>query len=385
MRKIGVIGFGGRLGDLIQNVLLELGMDVKIAAVADTDLTAVRGRLRHPGLTADGIRFYTDAREMLDNEELDGCMIGTRCNTHTPYAVEVLRRNIPLFLEKPVSTTIEDLRALAAAGKATTAQTVVSFPLRTSGIVRKAKAIIDSGEIGEIQHVQAYNNVPYGGCYYHSWYRDESVTGGLFLQKATHDLDYIQYILGHRPVELCAMESKQIYKGDKPAGLRCPDCPEERTCPESEWFMTTYKADHPHGDLCCFSTATGNHDSASVLIRYDTGMHVCYSQNFFARKNAQLRGARFLGYKGTLEFDWYTGELLVHKHDEPVDVCYKLDLTASSHFGGDKQLMLNFCGVMAGTENSESPLEDGIASALLCLKAAESTREHRFAEVRLDG
>ena len=385
MRKIGVIGFGGRLGDLIQNVLLELGMDVKIAAVADTDLTAVRGRLRHPGLTADGIRFYTDAREMLDNEELDGCMIGTRCNTHTPYAVEVLRRNIPLFLEKPVSVTMEQLRALDAAGKATAAQTVVSFPLRASLPVRKAKAIIDSGEIGEVQHVQAWNNIPYGAGYYHTWCRDESVTGGLFLQKATHDLDYIQYILGHRPMELCAMESKQIYKGDKPAGLRCPDCPEERTCPESEWFMTTYKADHPHGDLCCFSTATGNHDSASVLVRYDTGMHVCYSQNFFARKNAQLRGARFLGYKGTLEFDWYTGELLVHKHDEPVDVCYKLDLTASSHFGGDKQLMLNFCGVMAGTENSESPLEDGIASALLCLKAVESAREHRFAEVRLDG
>ena len=383
MRKIGVIGFGGRLGDLIQNVLLELGMDVKIAAVADTDLTAVRGRLRHPGLTADGIRFYTDAREMLDNEELDGCMIGTRCNTHTPYAVEVLRRNIPLFLEKPVSVTMEQLRALDAAGKATAAQTVVSFPLRASLPVRKAKAIIDSGEIGEVQHVQAWNNVPYGAGYYHTWCRDESVTGGLFLQKATHDLDYIQYILGHRPVELCAMESKQIYKGDKPARLRCPDCPEERTCPESEWFMTTYKADHPHGDLCCFSTATGNHDSASVLIRYDTGMHVCYSQNFFARKNAQLRGARFLGYKGTLEFDWYTGELLVHKHDEPVDVCYKLDLTASSHFGGDKQLMLNFCGVMAGTENSESPLEDGIASALLCLKAAESAREHRFVDIAL--
>ena len=383
MRKIGVIGFGGRLGDLIQNVLLELGMDVKIAAVADTDLTAVRGRLRHPGLTADGIRFYTDAREMLDNEELDGCMIGTRCNTHTPYAVEVLRRNIPLFLEKPVSVTMEQLRALDAAGKATAAQTVVSFPLRASLPVRKAKAIIDSGEIGEVQHVQAWNNIPYGAGYYHTWCRDESVTGGLFLQKATHDLDYIQYILGHRPMELCAMESKQIYKGDKPAGLRCPDCPEERTCPESEWFMTTYKADHSHGDLCCFSTATGNHDSASVLIRYDTGMHVCYSQNFFARKNAQLRGARFLGYKGTLEFDWYTGELLVHKHDEPVDVCYKLDLTASSHFGGDKQLMLNFCGVMAGTENSESPLEDGIASALLCLKAAESAREHRFVDIAL--
>ena len=270
MLKIGVIGYGGRTGDLIKDVLLELKLDVEIVAFTDLDEAAARARMSHPRLHPETIRYYKTAREMLDSEELDGCMIGTRCNTHTSYAVEVLRRNIPLFLEKPVSTTIEDLRALAAAGKATTAQTVVSFPLRTSGIVRKAKAIIDSGEIGEIQHVQAYNNVPYGGCYYHSWYRDESITGGLFLQKATHDLDYIQYMLGRRPVELCAMESKQIFKGDKPAGLRCSDCPEERTCPESEWFMTTYKADHPHGDLCCFSTATGNHDSASVLVRYDT-------------------------------------------------------------------------------------------------------------------
>lgn len=311
-------------------------------------------------------------------------MVGTRCNTHTMYAVEVLQRGIPLFLEKPVSTTMEELRALATCGRETGTPAVVSFPLRTSSVAQKAKAIIDSGEIGEVQHVQVYNNVPYGGCYYHSWYRDESVTGGLLLQKATHDLDYIQHILGRQPVEICAMESKQIYKGDKPAQLRCPECPEEKTCPESEWYMTTYKADHAHGDLCCFSTATGNHDSASVLIRYDSGMHVCYSQNFFARKNAQLRGARFLGYKGTLEFDWYTGKLHLHKHDEPVDACYTFDPTASSHFGGDRQLMLNFCGVMAGTEKSQSPLEDGIQSALLCLKAAESAREHRFVEVRID-
>ena len=383
MKKIGVIGYGGRIGDLIKDVLLELQTDVKIVAFTDVDEAAARARMTHLRLHSETIRYYASATDMLDKEDLDGCMIGTRCNTHAMYAIEVLRRGIPLFLEKPVSTTMEDLRALAACGRENGTPTVVSFPLRTSSVVQKAKAIIDSGEIGEVQHVQAYNNVPYGSCYYHGWYRDESVTGGLFLQKATHDLDYIQYILGRQPIEICAMESKQIYKGDKPAELRCSECPEEKTCPESEWYMKTYKADHAHGDLCCFSTATGNHDSASVLIRYDSGMHVCYSQNFFARKNAQLRGARFLGYKGTLEFDWYTGRLQLHKHDEPVDVCYTLDLTASSHFGGDRQLMLNFCGVMDGTEKSRSSLEDGIQSALLCLKAAESARERRFVEVRL--
>ena len=159
MLKIGVIGYGGRTGDLIKDVLLELKLDVEIVAFTDLDEAAARARMSHPRLHPETIRYYKTAREMLDSEELDGCMIGTRCNTHTSYAVEVLRRNIPLFLEKPVSTTIEDLRALAAAGKATTAQTVVSFPLRTSGIVRKAKAIIDIGESCEIHQVRAYNNV----------------------------------------------------------------------------------------------------------------------------------------------------------------------------------------------------------------------------------
>ena len=47
-------------------------------------------------------------------------------------------RNIPLFLEKPVSVTMEQLRALDAAGKATAAQTVVSFPLDSLALVTRS-------------------------------------------------------------------------------------------------------------------------------------------------------------------------------------------------------------------------------------------------------
>ena len=56
---------------------------------------------------------------------------------------------------------------------------------------------------------------------------------------------------------------------------------------------------------------TGNEDSGSAIVRYQSGMHVNYSQNFFARRAAQARGATLLGYKGTLQFDFYTGELRV--------------------------------------------------------------------------
>src|SRR6185437_9818573 len=135
---------------------------------------------------------YADADQMLDSAELDGVMIGTRCNLHTPYAVKVLERGLPLFLEKPVCINWEQWRALRDAYKKSKSPTVVSFPLRVSSMCETAREIVDSGAIGTIEHVQAVNNVPfYGSGYYHGWMRDESQTGGLWLQKTTHDFDYI--------------------------------------------------------------------------------------------------------------------------------------------------------------------------------------------------
>ena len=40
-----------------------------------------------------------------------------------------------------------------------------------------------------------------------------------------------------------------------------------------------------------------------MIVRYESGMHAVYSQNFFARKKAARRGARLYGYLGTLEYD----------------------------------------------------------------------------------
>ena len=160
--------------------------------------------------------------------------------------------------------------------------------------------------------MQAINNVPYGRVYFQSWYRNEEETGGLFLQKATHDLDYIQAVLGQNPISVCAMTSKQIFKGNKSAGLKCMDCEDNRTCLES----TVGAAEEldPTWQYCCYAEDTGNEDSGSALFRYESGMHMSYSQNFFIRRGAAARGARFMGYKGTVDFDFYTGLVKVYMH-----------------------------------------------------------------------
>ena len=140
-----------------------------------------------PGLAGDarfgGAHYYEKAEEMLEREALDGVFIGTRCNLHVKYAEMVLARGCRCFLEKPVCIDEEQHRRLALASQGRRGRVTVSFPLRLSCIVQEMKRLADSGELGDIVTVQAVNNVPYGSVYYHSWYRDPSLTGGLFCRR----------------------------------------------------------------------------------------------------------------------------------------------------------------------------------------------------------
>lgn len=384
--NIGIIGFGLRVGNIFEGLYKnEQGVKVNLAAICDPkDRKKLEEDLTGRELPYENTHFYTDAEEMLDNEKLDGVMIGTRCNLHTDFAVMVLERKIPLFLEKPVAISYEQLEKLKAAGRKAESEVVVSFPLRITAMVDQVKDLIKRLDIGPIAHVAAFNYPTYGGDYYHNWYRDASLTGGLFLQKATHDLDYINHIVEQKPVEICAMTSKQIMKGDKPAGLKCEDCPEKMTCGEGPYQTIKVRGDYSHGEYCCYAEDTGNEDSGTVIVRYESGMHVVYTQNFFTRnKHAAKRGAIIAGVGGVVEFDWQTSEIIVRKHYETGEIRSKVEAIAF-HGGGDIKLINNFIGVMLGTEKSKTPLEQGLLSAYMCLKAKESAEEHKFVELNFE-
>ncbi len=375
MLRLGIIGYGIRIRDMLYEFLRTGKMEV--VAVCDVDPAYARKNADSNGVGE--YAFYTDAREMLEKEKLDGVLVGTRCSLHTEYACLVASFGIPLFLEKPVATTREEearLRSILYHSD----KTVVSFPLRVTDIVLRVKEIIESGRIGKLSQVQAVNNVPYGRVYYHGWYRDESETGGLFLQKSTHDFDYINSMLnGAKPISVCAAASKVIFTGDMPEGLLCENCPDKETCPEGPTSLRKLNID-PTGYGCCFARDTGNHDSGSALVTYDTGIHVVYTQNFVARNKAAKRGARFIGYDGTVEFDFPTATITVYEHH--TGKVEKIDMSGDfgQHFGGDRRLAEAFLRVLEGGK-SPSTLAEGILSVSMCLAARESAAEGRFVPV----
>lgn len=377
MKNIGIIGYGSRMSSLVYH-LLKIN-SCKIAAIADPNPDFAKKHLTENGKDASEVKFYNDAITMLNSEKLDAVMIGTRCSLHTKMAVEVIKRGLYLFLEKPVSINEKQLNELESAAKKYNAQykVVVSFPLRVSDMCRKVKELIDADTIGKVEHVVAINYPFYARGYYHKWYRDVNETGGLFLQKATHDLDYINYLVGEKPIRICAMKSKQIFKGDKPADLKCVNCAERNTCPESDINVISYGGEPTPGEWCCYSVANGIEDSGTVIVEYQSGMHAVYTQNFVSRKKAGARGARLIGYKGTIEFDWTRSFLKVYYHNEnKVD---EINIEKEvGHDIGDSRLIKNFTEMILNGAKPEATIEEGILSAKLCILANKSSQNHEF-------
>ena len=282
-----------------------------------------------------------------------------------------------MFLEKPICISPDQYKLLLDTPKQMWDRVTVSFPLRYTIIVQQMKHLVESGVLGDIVTVQAINNVPYGNVYYHSWYRDSSLTGGLFLQKATHDLDYICYVLGKHPASVTAVTSKMYFRGDKPAGSRCEDCADAHTCKESSFYVKHYLKEEPSGEFCCFAQDTGNEDVGAALFTCPDGTIISYHQTFLVKNQAGRRGARFIGTKASAEFDFYTAELRVDYYDSKHTAVHKFTYPEGlAHFGGDEELAKAFLSVMEGNP-SGSDLAQGMYSAAACLAAKASAESHQ--------
>ena len=86
---------------------------------------------------------------------------------------------------------------------------------RVSPLCELARRYIEQDAAGAPIHIAATNYVPYGTTYWEKPYRDYAVTGGLFLQKATHDLDYLSYLMDKPIVRIAAMATHGHVFGGK--------------------------------------------------------------------------------------------------------------------------------------------------------------------------
>ena len=406
MLKIGIVGCGLQAAT-IAGYLGVYGDAYEVVAVADYDFENAKARLAQKNVRlADSCRFFHEVKEFISGApKLDGIIIGTFCTFHTEVACQLEVLGVPLYIEKPVAISFEQVRKLYAAFRNSKVPLEVSLPMRLCPLTQRAKKMMDDGLVGPVRQAVGFEDTQ-GGVYFSTWFRDAEKTGGMFMQKAVHDIDYMFYLAGGRPVEVCGMRAKVYYRGDKPYDLTCDQCADAMTCPEGPMSFFREKGlaesvpdaaekltrtSTPDGKFnkkrfCVNSKDIAIEDIGECIVRMDTGTHVAHSQNFIANFNACRRGARFCGDKATLEVDFNHSKLALFSHRSGAVEHYEVDPGKLSHYGGDRELVADFLEVMKTGRRARTDLiqGDGILSTLTCISARESADSSKFIPIQLN-
>lgn len=95
-------------------------------------------------------RRYTGAAEMLEAEQLDFVDMATTVASHRPLVELAARSRVTVICQKPSARSMDDARAMVAASDAAGVPLMVHENFRLQSAIRAVKALIASGEIGDV-------------------------------------------------------------------------------------------------------------------------------------------------------------------------------------------------------------------------------------------
>ncbi|MEO8661736.1 MAG: Gfo/Idh/MocA family oxidoreductase [Bryobacteraceae bacterium] len=150
--NVAFIGTGGRGGWLLDLALKHRAAtpDIEIAAVCDV----YRKRLAEAAQRAGGARTYLYHQELLQRKDIDAVFIATPDHWHAPITLAAMNSGKDVYVEKPMTHTVEEGREVAHAAVAL--KRVVQVGVQATSWTRwhKIRDIIQSGQIGKVVAVQ---------------------------------------------------------------------------------------------------------------------------------------------------------------------------------------------------------------------------------------
>ena len=136
-------------------------------------------------------------------EDYDGYIVATPAKTHFDIAKTVINAGKHILIEKPMTLSIEDAKALVVLAEQNEINAMVGHVLLFHPAVKKIKTLINNGDIGDLQYLYS-NRLNLGKI------RTEE---NVFWSLAPHDIAIFQYLTNSNPVKINANGSTFLQKG----------------------------------------------------------------------------------------------------------------------------------------------------------------------------
>ena len=151
--NIALVGFGRRMGDLIA---VTSRPDVQPTHACDVHATKLQQGLEKLAKREfNDITTTPDYEEIAANPAIDAVIISTPDHWHAAIAIEMMRAGKDVYVEKPMTLTIAEGKAMVEAERRYGSIVQVGSQQRSNSAFRKAAEIIRNGWVGEVKEVYA--------------------------------------------------------------------------------------------------------------------------------------------------------------------------------------------------------------------------------------
>lgn len=184
--RIALLGLG-RLGHYHATNLKERVKGANLVAVADP----FEGRAKEVAKELGVENWTKDPNEIFEDPNIDAVAIVTPTSTHSEMIQNAARNGKHIFVEKPLTETLDKADEVIQTIEANNVICQVGFMRRFDPAYHDAKLRIDAGEIGKpiyFKGITRDKGTPPPEFIKHS--------GGIFLDCSIHDYDIARYLMG---------------------------------------------------------------------------------------------------------------------------------------------------------------------------------------------
>lgn len=336
-RSYVLIGTGNR-GTTMWGRDLLAGWSEHVDLVAIIDKNELRARRARHMIKSNAPIFSSVEEMQKAGIAPQMAMVCTPDDTHDEIVVQMLQAGADIITEKPMTTTVEKIRRMLEAEARSGKRIDVSFNYRYSPTAARIKELLMQGAIGKVTSVDFhwYLDTAHGADYFRRWHAYIRHSGSLFVHKATHHFDLLNWYLDSTPQTVSAFGKLLNYGKNGPfRGDRCQTCPHTADCNyffdiSSDPFLDALyedpaKEDGYFRDRCVFREDIDIPDTMVANIGYANDVQVSYSLNTF-----QPIEGHHIAFNGT------RGRIELRQHeDQPWDMPDQDEILLIRNFPND--------------------------------------------------
>ncbi len=150
------------------------------------------------------VKAFSSLDELIKQDDVEIIAIASPTTTHAPIALKAIAAGKHVFLEKPMTSTVEEAIQVIDAQKKQKTKVGVGFIERFNPVSQRSRQLVNNNELGNVVLISARRLGPY--------WPDRLKDVDVIRDVSIHDIDGFRFMTGKDPVSVYARGGKLRHK-----------------------------------------------------------------------------------------------------------------------------------------------------------------------------